>query len=131
MHRLRVVVTMAAVLLAGCASGLRRPATSVDAALGADGVQHAAIDLHSFYFEPSRVVVRRGRPVELVVRNRSLLVPHNLTIADSALSVSVSKWGPGSSRVRFTPGTAGQFEFFCHVDHHARKGMRGTLVVLP
>ena len=47
------------------------------------------------------------------------------------MSESVSKWGPGTRRVRFTPTEPGEFKFWCHVDHHAKKGMTGTLVVLP
>jgi plastocyanin len=76
-------------------------------------------------------VVHTGRPVELIVRNHALIVPHNFTVADSALSVSVDKWGPGSARVRFTPTVPGEYRFFCHVDGHAKKGMTGTLVVIP
>lgn len=125
------LVALVGLLAAGCASGLRREGSSVSAVTGTDGIQRVAVDFHSFYFEPSRIVVHRGRPVELVVRNRSLIVPHNFTIADSALSVSVNKWGPGSRRVRFTPEVAGEYEFRCHVDHHAKKGMVGTLVVEP
>jgi plastocyanin len=131
MPRPAVVAILFAVVLSGCASGLRRPVASVEARPDADGVQHVTVDLHSFYFEPNRIVVHRGHVVELVVRNRSIVVPHNFTIADSALVVSVSKWGPGRQRVRFTPEVVGEYEFFCHVDHHAHKGMTGTLVVIP
>lgn len=131
MLRRTILPALLGVLLLGCASGLRRPVTSATAVPDDAGVQRLDVDLHSFYFEPSRIVVHAGRPVELVVRNRSLLVPHNFTIADSALSVSVDKWGPGSSRVRFTPAVPGEYEFYCHVHGHAKKGMKGTLVVEP
>jgi plastocyanin len=118
-------------LTSGCSSGLRRPVTSVDAVTDARGIQRVAIDMHSFYFRPNRVVVHAGRPVELILRNRALLVPHNFTIADSAISVSADKWGPGAAHVRFTPTVAGEYRFFCHVDGHSKKGMTGTLVVEP
>jgi len=125
-------VLFALVLLAtGCASGLKRPVTSIEAVTDASGVQRVAVDLHSFYFKPSRIVVHAGKPVELIIRNRAILVPHNFTIAEASISVNVDKWGPGSHRVRFTPTEAGEFEFFCHVDHHAKKGMKGVLVVVP
>ncbi len=129
--RLSLLLAVPVLLLAGCASGLKRPVDSVDAVTDARGVQRVEVDLHSFYFKPNRIVVHAGRPVELTVRNRSLLVPHNLTVADSALSFSVDKWGPGSAHVRFTPQAPGEYEFFCHEDHHAKKGMKGTLVVVP
>ena len=118
-------------LLLGCASGLNRPVASAAAVTGADGVQRIDVDLHSFYFEPNRIVVHAGRPVELALHNRSMVVPHNFTIVDSLLSVSVDKWGPGTGHVRFTPATTGEYEFFCHVHGHAKKGMTGTLVVEP
>jgi len=131
MVRLSVLVLLTLALLSGCTSGLRRPVDSVEALTDAQGVQHVDVDLHSFYFKPDRIVVHSGRPVELILRNRALVVPHNFTVADSALSLSVTKWGPGSRRVRFTPTVAGEYEFFCHVHGHAKKGMTGTLVVLP
>lgn len=118
-------------LTAGCASGLRRPITSIAAVTNAAGVQQVDVDLHSFYFKPSRIVVHAGRPVELVLRNRSVLVPHNFTISDASIAVSADKWGLGDHRVRFTPTVPGEYQFFCHEDHHAKKGMTGTLVVIP
>jgi len=45
--------------------------------------------------------------------------------------VSEGKWGPGSGHVRFTPEVPGEYEFFCHVDGHSKKGMKGVLVVEP
>ena len=126
-------VTYAIVLLAlaGCTSGLKRPVTSVDAVTDASGVQRVDIEMHSFYFKPNRIVVHAGRPVELVLSNHSVIVPHNFTVADSALALSRNVWAPGRHRVRFTPSTPGEYEFFCHVDGHAKKGMTGTLVVVP
>jgi plastocyanin len=131
MRRIPILVLLLGLAAAGCTSGLNRPVSSVTAKPDSSGVQHVDVDLHSFYFEPNRIVVRAGRPVELVVRNRALVVPHNFTISDSSLAVSVDKWGPGSSRVRFTPSVPGEYEFFCHVHGHAKKGMKGTLVVEP
>ncbi len=115
----------------GCASGLNRPVVTAEPVPDARGVQRVDVDLHSFYFEPNRIVVRSGRPVELVLHNRSILVPHNLTVVDSTLSLDGSVWGFGTRRLRFTPEQPGEYPFFCHVDGHSRKGMRGTLVVLP
>jgi len=105
--------------------------SSAEAVTAADGVQRVDVDLHSFYFEPNRIIVRAGRAVELVLRNRSILVPHNMTLADSTFSIDRNVWAPGAHRVRFTPRVPGEYEFFCHVGRHAAKGMKGTLVVLP
>jgi plastocyanin len=131
MHRAVLAALFLTTLLPGCTSGVSRPVARVDAVPDTHGVQHVDLDFHSYYFQPNRIVVHRGEPVELVVHDRSLLVPHNFTITDSTLNVSVTKWGPGSGSVRFTPSVPGEYEFFCHEHGHAQKGMTGTLVVLP
>jgi plastocyanin len=117
-------------LLAGCTSGLKRPVVTAELEPDAGGMQRVVVNMHSFYFEPNRIVVRAGHPVELVLKNRARLIPHNFTIADSSLAMSEGAW-LGTGHLRFTPRTPGTYEFFCHVDHHAKKGMTGTLVVLP
>ncbi|MGE5177221.1 MAG: cupredoxin domain-containing protein [Hyphomicrobiales bacterium] len=119
------------VACAGCAGGGPRPETIYQASPDAAGVQRVRVNLHSFYFEPSRIVVHAAHPVELTLHDSSLFVPHNFTIADSSLSISKGVGPKRTHVVRFTPEQTGEFEFFCHVDHHAKKGMRGTLVVVP
>jgi uncharacterized cupredoxin-like copper-binding protein len=120
-----------AALLGGCASGLGRRVVSVEALSDPQGVQHVDVDLHSFYFKPNRIVVHAGRPVDLTLHNRAVIVPHNFTIADPAIAVSENKWGLGAHHVRFIPVKPGEYTFFCHVDSHSKKGMTGTLVVVP
>jgi plastocyanin len=131
MIRPLALVALAA-CLAGCTSGLKRPVVSADAVVDLQGVQRLEVGMHSYYFEPNRIVVHAGRPVELRIHNRSIITPHNFTIADSTMHVSVDKWGFGVATARFTPTTPGEYRFYCHVDGHGRKkGMTGTLVVLP
>jgi plastocyanin len=124
-------IALLLLLATACSSGLDRPVVSADAVLGADGVQRVKVDMHSYYFEPSRIVVHAGKPVELTVGNSSFFVPHNLTLMGDSLAVDVSKWGPGTNKVTFTPKTPGEYRFFCHKDGHEKKGMVGTLVVVP
>jgi plastocyanin len=116
-------------VLVACSSGLNRPEISAEAKVDADGVQRVKVDMHSYYFEPNRIVVKAGTPVELVLHNCSHIVPHNLTISESDINVSDDKWGWGSGKVRFTPTKAGEYRFFCHKDGHEKKGMVGKLVV--
>lgn len=118
-------------LFAACSSGLDRETVSADAVLGEDGVQRVKVNMHSYYFEPNRIVVHSGKPVELTVGNSSFFVPHNLTLLGDSMTVDVSKWGPGTHKVTFTPKKTGEFKFFCHKDGHEKKGMVGTLVVIP
>ena len=118
---------------AGCAATLSHPHHEVTAGESPDGVQRVTVTAHSFWFEPDRVVVKAGVPVELTVRNGSLIVPHNFSCIAPETGVHVDQGvGPlhGSGHVRFTPTTPGEFRFFCDKDNHAGKGMTGTLVVV-
>ena len=117
-------------LLTGCTSGLKRPVVTAEIHPDPEGVQRVVVNMHSFYFEPNRIVVHAGHPVELVLKNRAKLIPHNFTIAGPSLTVSEGAW-LRTGHVRFTPTAPDTYQFFCHRDGHAKKGMTGTLVVLP
>ena len=130
--RLWVSIAFMAAFAFGCgSSGLNRPVSTFEATSDAAGLQRAKVALHSYYFEPNRIVVHAGRPVELTLHNHALLVPHNFTIADQTVQVSRDVGGKRTTRVTFTPGTPGEYTFICHVGSHAKKGMTGVLVVVP
>jgi plastocyanin len=119
-------------ILASCSSGLNRPVQEVTATTGTDQVQRVTITTHSFYFEPNRIVVKKGLPVELTVKNGAMFVPHDFSCGAKEAGIEVDApvgMFHGSKQVRFTPTTAGEFPFFCDKDSHAKKGMKGTLVV--
>jgi len=131
MQRLASAALLATLM--GCSSGLRRPVQEVTARPGADGVQHVRIVAHSFWFEPNRVVVKAGVPVEITVKNAAFGVPHNLTCFDRDAGIELSEnlgMFRGQKRDRFTPTKAGEYDFYCHVDSHGKKGMTGKLVVV-
>ena len=130
----RTLALALAVIAAGCSSGLKRPVEEVTAKAGDDGVQHVKIVAHSFYFSPNRVVVKAGTPVELTIKNSAFGVPHNLSCFEKPAGIEVSEdlsMFRGQKRVRFTATEPGEYEFYCHVDSHAKKGMKGTFVVVP
>lgn len=131
--RFAVVVALA-LALSGCSSGIGRPVNELRVLTDPDGVQRVRVVAHTWWFDPNRVVVKANVPVELTLRNSSWIVPHNLTITAPETDVMVSL-DVGVLRrqdtVRFTATHAGEYEFRCHVDGHARKGMKGRLVVLP
>jgi plastocyanin len=63
------------------------------------------------------------------------MVPHNLTCFEKDAGIEVSEnlgmlFGRKKT-ARFTPTQPGEYEFFCHVDSHAKHGMKGTFVVVP
>ena len=107
-------------------------ANAYEAPMDDHGVQHVKIVAHSYYFTPNRISVKAGHPVELELHNHAMFVPHNLSISDENLSISQGVgMFKGSHTVRFTPEHPGEYEFFCHVGSHAKKGMKGVLVVTP
>ncbi len=121
-------------LLTGCSSGLGRPVHEVTAHADAKGVQRVAVTAHSYWFEPNRVVVKVGTPVELTVRNAAFMVPHNLTCNEPDAGIELSLdlgMFRGCKVAKFTPTKIGEYEFFCHVGSHAKHGMKGVIVVVP
>jgi plastocyanin len=133
--RYALLLFVAAVLAGGCGkSGTNLPVSEMTARTDAKGVQVVDVDVHSFYFKPNRIVVDSGKPVELVFHFHSFFVPHNFTCMDMDAGISVSKSAGFMSfhrtkRATFTPTKPGEYNFFCHVDGHAKKGMKGTIVV--
>ena len=133
MRRLVIMGLAIAAVLAGCASGLNRPVREVTATMGTDQVQRLTVTTHSFYFEPNRMVVKRGIPVELTVKNGALFVPHDFSCEAKDAGIEVDQpvgMFHGSKTVRFTATRKGEYPFHCDVDGHAKKGMMGTLVVV-
>jgi plastocyanin len=125
---------LAAATILGCASGFDRPVRAVTARMDQDGVQRVRVVTHTYWFEPNRIVVKRGTPVELEVQNGSFVVPHGFSCVVPEVGVDenvrVSMFH-GHQVVRFTPTESGEYPFYCPVGSHAKHGMNGTLVVEP
>ncbi len=119
-----------AALAAGCSSGVGRPVVEV-VAEGVGDVQRVRVEAHSFYFEPNRIVVRAGVPVELTLKNNSLVVPHNFTLRapEAGIDIDRNLGFKGGAILLFTPTKPGEYEFVCGKGSHMAKGMTGTLVV--
>lgn len=127
-----IAIGIAALFIAGCSSGFNHPVREVTAEMGGDHVQRVRVTTHSFWFEPNRVVVKLGIPVELTIRNGAFFVPHDFSCEGKEAGFDIDeKVGMfhGSKVVRFTPTRAGEYPFHCDVDSHAKKGMMGALVV--
>jgi len=132
--RVPMLALSLALLAAGCSSGNGRPVQEVKVVPDASGVQKVEVVAHSFWFEPNRIVVKANQPVELHVKNGGPFVPHNLTCEAPEAGIEVNE-GLGlfwdGETAKFTPTKPGEYEFFCHKDGHAKKGMKGTIVVEP
>lgn len=125
--------------LGACASGGTggRGAGEPFVATAVDGVQRAAVVGGSYYFAPSRIVVRANVPVELTLRREGGIVPHSfiLSAPEAGIAVAVDL-ARDPKIVRFTPTRAGTYPFFCGkklplFPSHRDKGMAGVLEVLP
>lgn len=138
---IRVAVSLALLflvtpfLVSGCGTaGTKLPVSEMTARTNAQGVQEVEVDVHSYYFKPNRIVVDAGKPVDVTLHFHSFFVPHNFTChnADAGISVGVGAGFMSFNRTKhakFTPTMPGEYEFFCHVGDHHKKGMEGTLVV--
>lgn len=104
-----VLISLAALLLGGCASAPPADAPSV---------------------------VKAGSPVELAIRKEGL-IPHTFTISAPAAGVSADiALSSERSLVAFTPKAPGTYPFVCtqkllFFASHAERGMRGVLEVVP
>ena len=104
------------------------PATPPDA-------QKVEIVVDSYSFTPDTIKVTAGRPVELMLRSVTSLIPHNFTIDDPASGLSLDVDIPSGEdvTVTFIPQNKGTFQFYCAkksiLGSHLKKGMTGTLVV--
>lgn len=109
--------------------------------------QVVTIRLTEYKFEPDRVEVQSGKPVELHLVNSGKVLHEFVSDVLSDVTVDLETKGtialvhgveelevlPGATVVlRFTPKKAGEFAFRCDaevpVSHH-ESGMKGTLVV--
>ncbi|HEY7729096.1 MAG TPA: cupredoxin domain-containing protein [Candidatus Eisenbacteria bacterium] len=126
----------ATALAAGCAGthGSTLPAAQVTARTDAEGIQVVDVEVHSYYYKPSRIIVEAGKPVELVFHFKSFFTPHNFTCNEPDAGIQIDKSAGFLSfrrtkHARFTPKTPGEYRFYCGVGSHRMKGMTGTLVV--
>lgn len=101
-----------------------------------DGIQRATIIVDSYSYTPDHLIVKGGVPVELTLRSVTWLVPHNFLIDAPEAGLKVSEEVPAgkSITIRFTPGRAGRYKFFCDkkllfFHSHEEKGMTGILEV--
>jgi plastocyanin len=121
---------------AGCGgtSGARIGVREATARVNAEGVQVVDVDVHSFYFDPNRITVEAGTPVELVLHFKPLFVPHNVTCEAPEAGIEIDRSigivsFDRTKHVRFTPTKRGEYGFYCGVGGHMKKGMTGTFVV--
>jgi len=98
--------------------------------------QEITIDMESYVFTPSEVTVAIGKPLRLILRNQSFLVPHNFFLDDPhgvrVLEVDISS---GESQTHsLTLTEPGVYSFYCDKQllffpTHREEGMEGRFIV--
>ena len=91
----------------------------------------------SYFFEPSRIVVKVNMPVEIKITKESGMTPHNIVVKapEAGMDISVNI-GSEPKTITFTPTKAGEYPFYCDkklpfVKSHRERGMEGVIVVTP
>jgi uncharacterized cupredoxin-like copper-binding protein len=135
------IVVLAGLALAGCgsssdssssASGPSSAAktSSTPAAAGSEQVKLEADEDGGFYFNPRKGLKAKAGQATLVMTNpKTSGLPHGIAIEGQGLDkdgVTVQPGGVSRVTVTLKPG---KYTYYCPVDSHKQKGMKGTLVV--
>lgn len=105
--------------------------------LAQQGVRQIEIVLEDYKFKPSVIEVTTGKPVELVLRNRDSITPHDFTLdaPQSGMAPIKAEVGAGETvTITLHPKVPGEYPFFCSKKllffaSHRERGMEGTLRV--
>lgn len=109
---------------------------TVQAAIGADGVQRVEVVGGGYFFDPEHIIVKVNVPVELTVRKESGIVPHNIVIKAPEAGIEIDESLSSDPKVvRFTPTKPGSYPMYCSkkllfFESHREKGMEGVLEVV-
>ena len=98
--------------------------------------QEMVIDMESYAFTPAELTIERGKPIALILRNQSFLVPHNFLLENPhgvrILEADISS-GENQTHV-LTLTEPGIYPFYCDKQllffpTHREEGMEGRLIV--
>lgn len=109
---------------------------SFSAVIDSDGVQRVDILGGNYFFKPDHIIVRVNVPVELRVKKKSLLTPHNIIMNEPETGIVFKEsFGKKPHVIRFTPKKTGTFPFYCDkkllfFKSHREQGMEGILEVI-
>jgi len=100
-------------------------------------IQRIEVELADYKFKPSVIEVTAGKPVELVLRNRDSITPHDFTLdaPQSGMAPTKAEVGAGETvTITLHPTVPGEYPFFCSKKllffaSHRERGMEGTLRV--
>ena len=106
------------------------------AAIGNDGIQRAEITGGEYFFEPYHIIVKINVPVELTVRKKPGIVPHDIIVNAPEAGINFKEDLSKEPKViKFTPKKTGQYPVYCSkkllfFKSHKERGMEGLLEVV-
>lgn len=98
--------------------------------------QEIIIDMENYVFTPSEVTIGVDKPITLILRNQSFLVPHNFLMENPhgvrVLEADISSGESQTHTLTFTE--PGIYPFYCDKQllffpTHREEGMEGRLIV--
>lgn len=106
------------------------------AAIDKDGIQRAEITGGEYFFEPYHIIVKINVPVELTVRKKPGIVPHDIIVNAPEAGINFKEDLSKESKViKFTPKKTGKYPVYCSkkllfFKSHRERGMEGLLEVI-
>lgn len=91
-----------------------------------NNVKEFTIEGSTFKFVPNEIKVKKGDAVKITFKNVQGF--HDFVIKDLNITTKQIQ-SPGEETVEFVASMTGTFEFICSVGEHAKKGMKGNLIV--
>jgi len=94
------------------------------------------IEMESYAFTPAELTIERGKPMTLILRNQSFLVPHNFLLENPhGIRILEADISSGESQAHvLTLTEPGIYPFYCDKQllffpTHREDGMEGRLIV--
>jgi plastocyanin len=101
-----------------------------------DGVQRVTIQMESYAFTPSDIIIQANKPVSIRLENHSFLIPHNFVIENPVMGLhhEVDVSAGDSVNLQLLLTTPGHYTFYCDKQllffpSHRKEGMEGQLEV--
>ena len=129
-------IAIALIFIMACAAfAVEREKRTVTAAIDTDGVQRVEVEGGSYYFDPYRIIVKSGVPVELKAR-KNTWIPHDIVINAPEAGINVKESLSKEPKIiKFTPTKTGKYPVYCSkkppfFKSHRERGMEGVLEVV-
>lgn len=98
--------------------------------------QAIVIDMESYVYTPSEIMIDAGTPIVLILNNQSFLVPHNFLLDDpNGVRIVEADISSGESQtLTLTFTEPGIYSFYCEKQlfffpSHREEGMEGRFIV--